>query len=178
MNLLDILNDKTLKGKAKTKKITDLIVSGKLSLADIEKVLKSIDDKQLAVILQAIEEITNKGLKKLDSSYLSLAEKYITSDSNAVKREASRIVGNLAKDYPDKLNSAIKSLMKNIDDDSTVVRWGSAYGLSRILEAGDHATSELYDKVKQISAKETDNGVKNQYVKALKQADKKRKEKD
>lgn len=175
MNLTDILNDKTLKGKAKAKKLVDGIVSGNLSLADIEKVVASLDDKQLAVVLQAIEEITNKGLKKLDSSYLDLAEKYILSDSNAVKREASRIVGNLAKEYPDKLDPAIKLLMKNIDDDSTVVRWGSAYALAKIVELDKYANSDLYDKLSKISDKETENGVKNQYVNALKKAAKKRK---
>lgn len=55
--------------------------------------------KHIAIILEAIEEITNKKLKQVDSSCIAFAEKYILSDSNSCKREASRIIGNLAEQY-------------------------------------------------------------------------------
>lgn len=175
MNLYDVLNDSSIKSKAKKKKIVDAIIGGDLTLDRIEKLIGSLNDEQLTIILEAIEEITKKGLKKLEADYIPLAEKYIASGSVKVKEEASKIVGNLAEDYPDKLDSAIKTLIRNINDSSTDVRAGSAYGLSKIVELGKYASSNLYNIVGKIGDEETDKMIKKQYKKALKKADKKRK---
>jgi len=43
-----------------------------------------------------------------------------------VKREASRVVGNIAHLFSDDLETAIHSLMENTKNDGTVIRWGSA----------------------------------------------------
>lgn len=175
MNLYDVLNDQSIKSKAKRKKIVDAIIGGDLTLDGIDKLIGSLNDEQMTIVLQAIEEITKKGLKKLDADYLQLAEKYIASGSAKVKEEASKIVGNLAKDYPDQLDSAVKALIRNINDASTDVRAGSAYGLSKIVELGKYASSNLYNIVGKIGDEETDTMIKKQYKKALKKASKKRK---
>jgi hypothetical protein len=62
-----------------------------------------------------------------------IAETYISSSSNSLKREASRVVGNIAHLFPDNLDDAIKMLMDNTNSDVTVVRWGSAYALGRVI---------------------------------------------
>lgn len=48
-----------------------------LSLNEADSVSISLNDKQIAVTLEAIEEITNKKLKQLDSSYIEFVEKFI-----------------------------------------------------------------------------------------------------
>jgi len=106
----------------------------------------------------------------LDSEYISFAKKFILSDNNSCKREASRIVGNLAKHYPSKLDSVIQSLLENTDNESTVVRWGSAYALSRIIELNEFSNTSLFDKLSNICDSEEETGVKNQYIKSLKKA--------
>ena len=132
-------------------------------------------EKQIASILEAIEEISNKGLAQLSSRYLLFAIPYITSENNNCRREASRSVGNMAAQYPDMIEEAISPLLDNSPNGGTVIRRAAAYALSRIITTDRYAQSELYDKLTDISNKEEDNAIRNQYLKALKKASKVRK---
>ena len=132
-------------------------------------------EKQIASILEAIEEISNKGLSQLSSHYLLFAIPYIKSENNNCRREASRIVGNMAAQYPDMIEEAISPLLDNSSNEGTVIRWAAAYALSRIITTDRYVQSELYDKLTDISNKEEDNAIRNQYLKALKKASKVRK---
>ena len=65
--------------------------------------------------------------------WLQFAEKYIDFQSNNLKREASRVAGNIAHLYVNDLTISIKKLLQNTNDGGTVVRWGSAYALAKII---------------------------------------------
>ena len=62
--------------------------------------------------------------------------------------------------------------MENTKHESTVVRWGSAYALARIIQIPKYANNELYDVIEDLCEQETDNGVKNQFANGLKKAKK------
>lgn len=89
--------------------------------------------KKIALLLEAIEEVSCSKEFSLEEDYLNLSERYILSSDPSCKREASRIVGNLAAAFPAKLDHAIAALLQNANDDGTVTRWASAYALSRIV---------------------------------------------
>lgn len=175
MDIISVMNDKALKGTKKRVAIIELIVSGNLNCKQIEAISTEINDKQMASILEAIEEISNKGLAQLSSRYLLFAIPYIKSENNNCRREASRIVGNMAAQYPDMIEEAISPLLDNSSNEGTIIRWAAAYALSRIITTDRYAQSELYDKLTDISNKEEDNAIRNQYLKALKKASKVRK---
>lgn len=84
------------------------------------------------------------------------------SDNNSCKREASRIVGNMAADYPEELETAVSALLKNTVDSGTVVRWGSAYALARIIMLEHYRNSGMVQTVRDIYEAEEESGVKNQ----------------
>ena len=170
--MLEILNNKSLKAIEKRTQIINAFVENIASFKEVASICKSLNDKQIAIILEAIEEITNKELIQVDADYLLFAEGYILSDDNSCKREASRIIGNLAKRFPDQLNTSIKSLLINTNNESTVVRWGSAYALSRIIVLPQFASTDLFNEISNICDKEQENGVKNQYLKSLIKASK------
>lgn len=176
MKIVEIVGNKSLRAMEKRSQIISVLIEDNLSLNELVTECDSLNDKQMAIILEAIEVITNKKLKHLDSDYIEFVGKYILSDNNSCKREASRIVGNLAEQHPNKLDSVINCLIKNTTDVSTVVRWSSAYALSRIIVLTEFANTCLFDEVSEICDKEQENGVKNQYVKAIKKALKLRKQ--
>lgn len=118
--------------------------------------------------MEAIEEISNKGLTALSLDYLEFAKKYISSKENSCKRESSRIVGNLASKFPQAVRDCIPALLDNAKDDGTVIRWSSAYVLSRIILLEEYSNTELYEELVSICDKEQENGVRNQYLKAFK----------
>lgn len=116
-----------------------------MKIEKIESTSHELKDNKISTILEAIEEISNKGLIVLSLAYLEFAKKYITSRDNSCKREASRIVGNLASQYPQAIRECIPALLDNAKDDETVIRWGSAYLLSRIIFLEEYCESLTSD---------------------------------
>ncbi len=128
--------------------------------------------KKISLLLEAIEEVSRSKEFVLEEEYLKLSERYILSSDPSCKREASRIVGNLAAAFPENLDHAITALLQNANHDGTVIRWASAYALSRIVIIPRYARGPLFEEISDLYEKEKENGVKNQYAKALKTAGK------
>lgn len=172
MIIIDIINDKSLKRLEKREVIVASIINRKVDFSTISEACEILPEKKVSLLLEAIEEVSRSKEFILEADYLDLAEKYILSSDNSCKREASRIVGNLANKYPTKLDDAIVALLKNTDNEGTVIRWASAYALSRIIVIPQYAKSSLFEQISDLCAREEENGVKNQYIKALKKAEK------
>ena len=181
MNIIELLRDKSLKGTERRQAVVNMIVAGELTVNEVTRSCGPrgadlcVAAPFLRPILEAVEEVSNKHLCPLDAAWLQWAEPYISSENNSCRREASRIVGNMAAQYPDLLDDAIERLMKNTSDEGTVIRWAAAYALSRIVVLDRYAKSDLYDRLVAVCDREENNGVKNQYLKALKKAAKIRK---
>ena len=175
MNIIELLKDKSFKGTERRQAVVNMIVSGELTVNEVAAIATNNGEKQIATILEAVEEVSNKRMCPIESAWLQWAEPYISSENNSCRREASRIVGNMAAQYPDLLDYAIEPLMRNTSDEGTVIRWAAAYALSRIVILDRYAKSDLYNRLVTVCDREEDNGVKNQYLKALKKAAKIRK---
>lgn len=167
MKLADILSDQHIKRVTARDMITDGIVKGDYTIEEIFAVSEIFGDKKISTILEAVEEISNKGLMNLNEKYLEFAKKYVLSSNNACKREASRIIGNLSARYPQAVQDVIPALLENTKAEGTVVRWASAYALSRILVLEEYCNTDLYGKILSVCEGEQESGVKNQYLKAL-----------
>jgi hypothetical protein len=101
--------------------------------------------------------------------YLETIIKFINYKAPRVKWGVPESIGNIAKKNPQKVEKAIPYLVKNTvpnKDNSIVIRWCSAYALAEIAKASGN--KELINKINDIAGKETNNGVKNVYLKALK----------
>ena len=127
MDAITLLTQKGVKKIEAREQLVSAIADDSFSLGEFKSRVGELNDKQIATFLEAVEAVTGKKLKKLSADYLRFAEQYILSDNNSCKREASRIVGNMAAVYPDELKAAIPALLTNTTDSGTVVRWGSAY---------------------------------------------------
>lgn len=113
MKLVDILSDKSIKKMAARTMIVDGILKGEYTMEEIGAASKVLKDNKVAAILEAIEEISNKKRMDLSEEYLEFAKGYVSSSDNACKREASRIIGNLAGQYPQAVHDAIPALLEN-----------------------------------------------------------------
>ncbi len=175
MDLANILCTKELKAVERRLKIAEALRMGTISIEEIIKIASDSDDKSIATVLEAMEEVTGKDPNIATIEWLQFAETHIDSKSNNLKREASRIIGNVAHLFENNLDVSIRKLLENTTNEGTVVRWGSAYAFARIIVLPCFANSPLFDKLTQICETETENGVKNQYIKGLKKALKLRK---
>lgn len=174
MTITEIMNDKSLKRLEKRNAIVAAMIHREVTFSNISEACESLPEKSISLLLEAIEEVSRAKEFTLGAEYLDLAEKYILSSDNSCKREASRIVGNLANKFPTQLEDAITALLQNAKSDGTVIRWAAAYALSRIIIIPPYAKSPLFEQISDLCATETESGVKNQYIKALKKAEKSR----
>lgn len=172
MTITEIINDRSLKRLDKRKAIVSAIIRKETDSSIILKACETLPQKTVSIILEAVEEASRSEEFAPEADYMLLAKKYILSDDNSCKREASRIAGNLAGKFPDELDDIITDLLQNTDNEGTVIRWGSAYALSHIIVIPQYAESPLFEQISDLCAREEEKGVKNQYIKALKKAEK------
>lgn len=172
MTIKQIIDDKSIKRLEKRKAIIEGIVNGSFNFSEISAACLFLPEKNISLLLEAIEEVSRSKEFTLEEDYLNLSERYILSSDPSCIREASRIVGNLAASFPAKLDHAITALLQNADHEGTVIRWASAYALSRIVILPQYAKGPLFEQISDLYEKEKENGVKNQYRKALNKAEK------
>ena len=172
MTIEQIIDDKSVKRLEKRNAIVEGIINGSFDFSAVSAACSLLPEKKVSLLLEAIEEVSRSKEFFLGEDYLKLSESYILSSDPSCKREASRIVGNLAAAFPENLDHAIAALMQNANDDGTVIRWASAYALSRIVMIPQYAKGPLFEQISRLYEKEKETGVKNQYQKALKKAEK------
>ena len=132
MDVIEALHDKGKKAVEKRDLIVEGILDKTLFVEEIAD-LPGMTEKDVGIILEAMEEVSRTEPSLSSIAWLSLAEKYIEADNNTLKREASQVIGNIASQYAERLDSIIPKLLANSNNDGTVIRWGSGYALGRII---------------------------------------------
>lgn len=171
MDINALLSDKSIKSMEKRNKLVTALKQNLVSINEISS-MGNLTDIDVGIILESMEEITRNTPELADKEWIDFSKKYLRSESNSIKREASRVVGNIAHRFPNDLDAAVEALIENTESEGTVVRWGSAYALGRIIAIPKYANSKLFDDVTSLSEAEQENGVKNQYLSGLKKAKK------
>ena len=155
----------TPKGKALI--LAQKLKSDKNATSELIAFYKSATDAERGTCIAALTQITKHDPKFIEP-YLEFVIEQIKYKAPRVKWEASEIVANIAKLFPDKAAKAIPNLTENTKDGGTVVRWSAAYGLTEIAKANPKTRQELIPLFEKMVYREKQNGVKNVYVKALK----------
>ncbi|MCL1972660.1 MAG: hypothetical protein FWG57_06705 [Endomicrobia bacterium] len=172
MNIISLLDNKLIKSVEKREKIAESIRKKLITIKEIKKLEDVLDHKKMALVFEAMEAVSSEKPEISNKDWLKFTKGFVESKSNSIKREASRIVGNIAHLFPSELDAIIQSLMKNTKDEGTVIRWSSAYALARIIQIPKYANSKLFDVLTDLCGKEKENGVKNQLLNGLKKAKK------
>ncbi|QQO07839.1 hypothetical protein [Breznakiella homolactica] len=173
MDIAALLGNDSLKSLEKRGRLIQALTDRTVAVQDI--IALDLKDRETGIVLEAMEAVSGTDPGLAGPEWLAWAEPFISSPSNSLKREASRIAGNLAACFPDKLEGAVKRLLENTGNDKTVVRWGSAYALGRIVQIPRYAGGELFTTVQELARSEENQGVKKQYLAGLKKAEKLRK---
>jgi hypothetical protein len=133
--------------------------------------LKSGSKVETGTCADVIEEVS-KTKPELLEPYINDLINQINSKIPRVKWGAQEAIGNLSAKYPAETEAAIPKLLANTKDKSIVVKWCAAYAISEIAKNNPATRASLVPKMKQIAETETNNGVKNVYLKAIKKIDK------
>lgn len=142
---------------------------------ELMEILKTGTDVEKGTCADIMKHVTAQK-PEIAEPFIDAIISYINYKAPRVKWGVPESIGNIAKMSPRKVEKAIPYLLKNTienKDNSTVIRWCAAYALSEIAKASKNR--DLIKKIKDISGKETNNGVRNVYLKALDQIEKNKK---
>jgi hypothetical protein len=157
-----------IKPKEKVDKITNIIIEDHIKISELIEHFKKGTDVEKGTYATVLKQVSATNPEIIEP-YLDVLFEYITYKANRVKWGVPETIGNLAEKYPHRVEKAIPGLLENTKDKSTVVRWCAAYALSRIMLFNLDRQVELLDHINQLIAEEKNNGVKNVYLKAMKQ---------
>jgi hypothetical protein len=170
MNLQEVL-DSNLKHKEKVTKITEEINNNNEKFIELMELFRSGNDKTKGTCAEVMKFVSQQS-PEVFPPYLDELIEYVNYKAPRVKWGIPEAIGQLAKTFPDKVAKAVPKLLENTKNKSTVVRWCAAFGLSNIAKYNLELQDNLIEKFKQIIEIEQNNGVKNVYLKTLKQTKK------
>ena len=161
----NILAEK-IKPKEKVDKITQLVLEEPSKTKELMQNFVEGSDVEKGTYATVLKHVSEKNPEIIEPYIEDLFE-YINHKSNRVKWGIPETIGNLAEDYPTKVENAIPLLLINTKNKSTVVRWCAAYALSRIMIHNLGKRDALLEQINQIVSEEKNNGVKNVYLNAI-----------
>jgi hypothetical protein len=167
----EILNSK-IKPKEKVSSAAEIILKDHRCFKELMTILESGTDVDKGNCADIMKHVTAEN-PEIAESFIDDLIKYINYKTPRVKWGVPESIGNMAKKHPEKVEKAIPYLFKNTvenKDNSTVIRWCSAYALSEIAKASKN--KELINQIEEAAKKETNNGVRNVYLKAIKEVNK------
>jgi hypothetical protein len=162
-----VLKEK-IKPKEKVEKITKIILEEPDYINNLILNFRQGTDVEKGTYATVLKEVSSSNPDIVEPLIDELIE-YIDFKANRVKWGIPETFGNLAKKYPKRVEKAIPKLLENTQDKSTVVRWCAAYALSNIAIHNHDKQEELVETFYSLIDEEKNNGVKNVYLKALKQ---------
>lgn len=168
MTLEEIFTDKTIKTKAKVKRIGEWLLDGSLPIDELLVFSENQTKPIKASCIEAIEYATKKQPEIADETVFLFIVKTLKEDEPRIKWESAKVIGNTAKLFSSDLSNSIKNLLANAKSEGTVVRWATAFALGEILKLKLEYNKTLLPEIQKLSDNEKDNGVKNKYLNALK----------
>lgn len=168
MTIEKVFKDKTIKAKAKVATIGEWLIKKELPLDELLAYAAKQAGTDKASCIEAIEYATKKDPALADESLLDFVTSALKDNEPRVKWESAKVIGNIAKLFPSKLDKAITNLLANAENTGTVVRWATAYALAEILKLKTDKNKKLLPVIEALSRKEEDNGVQKKYLGALK----------
>ena len=164
--IVDILQSKR-KLKEKVDLLVKNIIKNKELFEELIEILKKGTDVEKGTCADVMKHVT-KDKPEIAAPYINEMIEYINYKASRVKWGIPESIGNMAQKFPQEIEKAVPKLLINTKEESTVVRWCAAFALSEIAKYNPKLQKELISQFNKILKKETNNGVRNVYLKALK----------
>jgi hypothetical protein len=167
---MDTLHDiiKSKKGqKVKVSLMTARIVEDEKRFDELIDLLKTGSDVEKGTCADVVKHVAKEN-PEIVVPYIGTLIEFIDYKAPRVRWGVPESLGYVARQFPDLVEKAVPKLVVNTRDESTVVRWCAAFALSEIAQHNRKLQKELTLTIEKIAGKEKNNGVKNVYLKALK----------
>ena len=168
MDLTTLFSDKNTKPSKKTETIRDALTDKRLQIGELLKFAEGAKEPHKATCLEALEYLTKTHPESATPAVLDFAADSLLSEAPRVKWESARVIGNIARVFPDKLDTAVKNLLINSEHEGTVVRWSTAYALGEIIKLKLKKYDDLIPATEAICKREEKNSIVKIYQKTIK----------
>ena len=166
----DILSSKK-KHKEQVEFVTGLAIKDKKVLTEVFDILQTGTDVEKGTAAEVMKFVS-KEKPELMLPHIDLLIEYVDYKAPRVKWGCPESIGNIASKYPRQVEKAIPKLLGNLKDKSTVVRWCAAYALTEIAKSNKGKQKEFVATIHKLIKTEQNNGVRNVYLKAMKEIEK------
>jgi HEAT repeat protein len=157
--------------KEQVERMTKAAKSDPQLLAEVFDLLRTGRDVEKGTAAEVMKFVS-KDKPEMMLPYIDQLVEYIDYKAPRVRWGCPEAIGNMAAKYPREVEKAIPKLLGNLKDTSTVVRWCAAYALAEIAKYNLEKQKGLAATFQDLIKTEQNNGVRNVYVKALKEIDK------
>jgi hypothetical protein len=171
MNKIEEILKSTLKPKEKVSALVKAVGQKEVSAKEFIDFFKEASNVEKGTCADVMKHVS-KYTPEILGPYIHDLIEYINYDLPRVKWGVPEAIGNLSEKYPQEVEEAIPKLLKNVKEDSTVIRWCAAYALTEIVKNNPKTRKQLIPLFEEISKTKQNNGVKNVYQKVLKLLDK------
>lgn len=168
MDIQELLNDKNLKAKPKTEALCKWFLNNPENVNDIIAIAKVSKDPIKATCIEGMEFATRTSSQIASAAWLDFVSETLTEKAPRVKWESAKVIGNIAHQYPDKLEKAVINLLNNSEHSGTVVRWSAAFALGQILQTKTPLKKDLISAIESICKREEKTSIRKIYLEALK----------
>mgnify|MGYP002076248963 CR=1 FL=1 len=167
MEIITLLNNKTLKPADKTAIISNHILTGKFTHQELINLANKLSNPDKANIIEAFEYATKKQADIGSQELFDFVAENLSSIAPRVRWESAKVIGNIAPFFTEQLGKAVPQLLKNAFDSGTVVRWSAGYALGEIIKLDTELNREILPHIEEIIKKEEKPSIQKFYEKAI-----------
>lgn len=157
-----------LKHKEQVTVMTQMAMDDKKVLTELCNLLRTGTDVERGTAAEVMKFVSKEDPDRM-VPYIDLLIEFIDYKAPRVRWGCPESIGNIARKHPYEVEKAIPKLLENLKDKSTVVRWCAAYALAEIAKSNHNKQRELVTLFNKLIKTEKNSGVRNVYVKALKE---------
>ena len=159
-----------IKPKEKQNRLVQAVLSGKIPVGDFIAFFETAGKVDKGTCADAMKHIAI-AKPELLLPHIDILIRHINDPLPRVKWGIPEAIGNMAKEYPHETVQAIPFLLKNTmlgKNNTTVIRWCAAFALTEIARNNLDAREELLPVFENLAVQDENSGVRNVYIKALK----------
>jgi hypothetical protein len=169
-SIQDIMSSE-LGHKDKVIAMTETALMDKKALAELFEILRIGHDVDKGTVAEVMKYISKENPDVM-LPYIDLLIEYVDYKAPKVRWGCPESIGYIACKYPNEVGKAVPKLLSNLEEKSTVVRWCAAFALTEIAKYNHGKQKELIANFNQLIKTEQNNGVRNLYIKAIKEIQK------
>jgi len=170
MSQIEEIIQSKIKPKERQTRLVEAVINGTISSMEFMDYFVTASDVDKGTCADVMKNVSAQNPAIL-APYIDILLEYINYPLPRVKWGVPEAIGNMAKRYPDETAKAVPYLLQNTTDEiknTTVIKWCAAFALAEIAKSNTKTRKELLPIFDEITKKETNNGVKNVYLKAMK----------